>query len=253
MSINMTYWSLNEDTQLGVKKIVPGGSSVNHQFLLLHDALGSVAQWKSFPEQLSASLQAEVILYDRQGHGHSSPFQNPRNKDFFHFEALEVLPAFIEAHQLQDAIILGHSDGATIALLYASRYTPKAIIAIAPHIFVETITLDGIRQAIKAKEQLLPRLQKYHGNKTEALFDAWALTWTDPGFQDWNIQNELSGISCPLLVLQGDQDEYGSIQQLEGVRKAAPHAQLKLLPGLGHLPHLGSPTEVIQTIRTFVR
>lgn len=232
------YWLYKGDIQLWVERISTSVSSpTNHQILLLHDALGSIPQWKHFPKQLSEELQAEVILYERQGHGRSSPLHSNRSPDFFHKEALEVLPAFIEAHQLQEAIILGHSDGATIALLYAAHFNPKAVIAIAPHIFVEDMTLQGILLAMEKKDILISKFRKYHGEKAANLFDAWANTWTAPEFKPWSIQKELSGITCPLLLLQGEKDEYGSLKQLEGIQAVVPHAEISLLPGVGHSPH----------------
>jgi pimeloyl-ACP methyl ester carboxylesterase len=245
-------WSYKSNIHLSVKRIAPSTSAIDHQIILLHDALGSIPQWKSFPEQLAEQLQAEVILYERQGHGRSSPLPSDRSPDFFHQEALEVLPAFIEAHQLQEAILLGHSDGATIALLYAGHHQPPGVMAIAPHIFVEDITLRGIAQAKAIKEQLVNKLQKYHGDKAEALFDAWADNWLDPAFRDWNIQQELTGISCPLLLLQGEKDEYGSNKQLTGIQEVAPQAQIQLLPGLGHFPHFESPFDILKEISVFL-
>lgn len=247
------FWSYKEDIQLWVNRISPPFSSpVDRQLLLLHDALGSIRQWKSFPQKLAEQLQAEVILYERQGHGRSSPLASQRHPDFFHREALEVLPAFIQSHQLEDAVIMGHSDGATIALLYAAQHRPKGVIAVAPHIFVEDITLKGIQQGILQKNQLIPKLQKYHGDKTEALFNAWADTWTAPEFRRWNIQEELSGIRCPLLLIQGEQDEYGSLKQLEGIREVVPHAVISLLPGVRHMPQIEAEKEVVSTIKDWL-
>ena len=246
------YWTYTTDIRLKVKRIVPDEQPPKLKIVLLHDALGSIHQWKAFPEQLSTALQAEVILYDRQGHGASSPKGVEHQKDFFHQEALEVLPKFLEDHQLQDAIIMGHSDGGTIALLYAAHFHPKAVITIAPHIFIEEITLRGIRQAITVKTNLLSKLQKYHANKTEALFDSWANTWTHPHFRTWNIQKEIKSVSCPLLLLQGEKDEYGSARQLEGIQEVVPHAQIRIVSNLGHLPHLEAPKEVLDAIQPFL-
>jgi pimeloyl-ACP methyl ester carboxylesterase len=159
---------------------------------------------------------------------------------------------FIESHQLQEAILLGHSDGATIALLYAAHFNPPGVVAIAPHIFVEDITLRGISKATLVKDKLVNKLRKYHGGKAEKLFNAWADTWLDPQFRSWTIQQELAGISCPLLLIQGAKDEYGSIHQLTGIQEAVPHAQIQLLPGLGHFPQFESPFDILQKIRAFL-
>jgi pimeloyl-ACP methyl ester carboxylesterase len=246
------HWSYQADIKIWVKKNLPSTHVIDHQIILLHDALGSIPQWKNFPEQLAEQLQAEVILYERQGHGRSSPLPSERSPDFFHQEALEVLPAFIESHQLQEAILLGHSDGATIALLYAAHFNPPGVVAIAPHIFVEDITLRGISKATLVKDKLVNKLRKYHGDKAEKLFNAWADTWLDPQFRSWTIQQELAGISCPLLLIQGAKDEYGSIHQLTGIQEAVPHAQIQLLPGLGHFPQFESPFDILQKIRAFL-
>lgn len=247
------FWSYKEDIQLWVERISPANSaSVNHQIILLHDALGSIPQWKDFPEHLAEELEAEVILYERQGHGQSSPLQTERGPDFFHLEALEVLPAFIQAHRLEGALILGYSDGATIALLYAGQHQTSGVIAMAPHIFVEDITLKGLQYAIRHKDELIPLLQKYHGSKAEALFSAWADTWTASEFRSWNIQPELSGISCPLLLIQGEKDEYGSLKQLEGIRAEVPHAQLSIIPDVGHRLHVEAKKTTVQLIKKWL-
>ncbi len=246
------FWNSSQGIQIHIKRIGPANSKREHCFLLLHDALGSIPQWKSFPQQIAKHFKAEVYLYERQGHGESSAFSSPLPLSFFHHQALEVLPELVKTFRLEKAIIVGHSDGGTIALLYAAHFKPPHTIAIAPHIFVEDITLKGIRQTLVHQDKLVQSLQKYHGDKAEALFRAWSGTWLDPHFKQWTIQQEIASIKNPLLIIQGENDEYGSMAQIRGIREAVPHSQISILTDSGHQPHLQAMDEVILAIKAFI-
>ncbi|MCR9173629.1 MAG: alpha/beta hydrolase [bacterium] len=221
--------------------------------LFLHEALGSIAQWKTFPEELCAELNLPGIVYERQGHGASTFLNTKRRSDYLHNYALKELPAFLEAISEDRPILLvGHSDGGTIALLYASAFPNKVagIVTMAAHVINEPETIQGIAPAIKAyKAGKLDGLNKYHGEKTEALFYAWADIWRSPSFADWDITNEISNCSAKGLFIQGADDQYGTKKQLQLISQHynGKH-QTNLLDRCGHHPHLEQSESVIALI-----
>lgn len=226
--------------------------------VFLHEALGSIGQWKAFPEQLCKKLQLDGFVYEREGHGHSSPFNKERTVNYLHDYAWDELNELIETAFSRDKkiILIGHSDGGTIALLYAARF-PKNIVAcitMAAHVINEPETIAGIKPAIDAfKAGKLVGLEKYHGNQTEELFYAWANTWKSAEFRDWNICAEIESIRCPVLAIQGLTDQYGTEKQLELI-KASVSGKVKtvLLPTCGHHPHLELPNQVVSEIQQFL-
>jgi pimeloyl-ACP methyl ester carboxylesterase len=221
--------------------------------VLLHDALGSVAQWRQFPLELAARTGRRVIAYDRAGHGRSAPLAKPRDLDYLEHEAWNVLPDVLQALDITAPVLMGHSDGGTIALLYAARYPAAAVVAEAPHVFVEDITLDGIRQAVEEREVLIQKLEKYHGSKTASLFDAWAATWLAPDFRSWDIRPLLSAIPCPVLAIQGLSDPFGSAAQALDIAAALGNkAQPWLIHAAGHQPHREMQTTLIEGIARFL-
>ncbi len=222
--------------------------------LFLHEALGSIGQWKSFPEQLCSQLGLPGILYERQGHGLSGSFSGPRDEHYLHNYALQELPEFLEAiGEKRPMWLIGHSDGGTIALLFASAYPNrvKGIVTMAAHVINEPKTIEGIAPAIQAYELgKLKGLQKYHGDKTDALFFAWANIWRSQVFKNWDITNEISNCTSPGLFIQGKDDQYGTAQQLDliGQNYSGKFAS-KLLEDCGHHPHLEQTTDLIETIK----
>jgi pimeloyl-ACP methyl ester carboxylesterase len=226
--------------------------------VFLHDSLGSIALWRDFPAQLSARTACNVLVYDRRGYGLSDPFDptRQRTKDYLQQEA-DILPLLLKQCGVKDTILFGHSDGGSIALIAAAKYPElfRAVITEGAHIFVEDISLEGIRAAVTAyaTTDLRQRLQKYHGDKTDAVFAAWTETWLRPDFRDWNIEAFLPRIKCPVLVLQGDVDEYGSVAQVDGiVQGVSGTVESLLVPGAGHTPHKEASVVVLDAVAKFI-
>lgn len=225
--------------------------------VFLHDSLGCTTLWRDFPEKLAEATQCNVLVYDRLGYGKSDPmptYERPVN--YMEREA-DVLNDLLTALKIDNAILFGHSDGGTIALLTAGKYKQKIKIVIceAAHIYVEDITLKGIYEAIEAyKTTNLPeRLQKYHGNNTEVLFKAWTKTWTRSDFRNWNIEHLLPVITCPLLFIQGEADEYATLEQLEKTINAVSGEREKyIIPNIGHTPHKEAPDLVLKKTAEFI-
>jgi len=226
--------------------------------VFLHEALGCTAMWHDFPARVASAAGLPALIYDRAGHGRSSGGTHRIRDNFYlHVEAEVVLPQLLERLQIDSAILVGHSDGGSIALLAAAA-SPARVIGIvteAAHVFVETITRQGIRDALAAYEArgLGKRLFRYHGAQTRELFFAWADTWLSPSFGDWNIENCLGRIQCPALIIQGTLDPYGTPHQVDAiVAGIGPRATPMMLPGCGHMPHREAPGNVRDAIAKFV-
>ena len=225
--------------------------------LFLHEALGSIGQWKNFPQDLCNELGLTGIVYERQGHGESSPFTVPRDHMYLHNYALQELPVFIENRLKGKKIILvGHSDGGTIALLHAHSYPSNihGIITMAAHVINEPETVVGISPAVEAyKAGKLDGLKKYHGEKTETLFYAWADTWKSKEFANWNICNEIGSSHIPGLFIQGAEDQYGTVEQLNLIQeKFTNTGKTVMIDDCGHHPHLEKSAEVISLIANWI-
>ena len=215
--------------------------------VFLHEALGSIGQWKGLPEDLAAASGLPALVYERQGHGRSSPLTLPRPADYLDREATAVLPALLAACGVDRPVVFGHSDGATIALKYAAAFPerPAACIALAPHVMVEEITLAGIRAARDdpGAPEIRRRLARYHGDQAETLWRAWTETWQAPGFRGCEMRDDLPRIACPTLVIQGEDDAFGSAAQVTAIaenaaKKAGGPVETRLLAACGHQPHL---------------
>ena len=224
--------------------------------LFLHDALGSVEQWKTFPERLAGEANMKAYVYDRAGHGKSDPAMSARDKNYLHLEAI-CLRSLIEYLHLKKVILIGHSDGASISLLYASNHDDVgAVVAISPHVFVEDITRNGIRDFKKTyvEKNLSRSLERFHGEKTRKLFDAWHDTWLSPDFSDWNIEDQMRKIQCPVLLIQGLDDEYGSMKQIDSISDRLRRSPSKILiPDCAHFPHVTSRNIVEKGILDFLK
>lgn len=210
--------------------------------LFLHEGLGSIPQWKSYPQLLCDKLGCTGLIYDRIGHGCSSKLLTKRDDQYLHNYALDELPQVIDGLLKDTPILLyGHSDGGSISLIYAGSIDNpnlKGVITEAAHVFVEDITLEGITPVVEAFEndELKAKLEKYHGEKTTEMFYAWSDTWFLKKFRSWNIEELLPIISAPVLAIQGEDDEYGSIEQLQSIKDNCQNAIIEFIPDCAHSP-----------------
>jgi len=232
------------------------GDSSKPLLVFLHEGLGCIAMWKEFPQQLCASTGCAGLVYERQGYGMSSPQPSPRNIHYLHQSALVELPAVMERLAPgREHIVVGHSDGGSIALIYAAARPPglRGVISAAAHVFVEEITIDGIHTILATQRRSIMRaMARYHGDKAETVFSSWADTWLAPWFRHWNIEYLLPAIDCPLLAMQGRGDHYGSGAQLDAIERGTPGARQLLLPECGHSPHLEQPEAALQAMAAFI-
>jgi pimeloyl-ACP methyl ester carboxylesterase len=226
--------------------------------VFLHEGLGCVGLWRDFPAKLAAATGCGAMVYSRFGYGRSDPCRLPRPTHFMHEEGLRLLPAVLSAAEIREALVIGHSDGGSIALIYAGGTAARrlrALITEAAHVFCEEITLQSIRRAREAYRagHLKRKLQKYHGANTECAFWGWNGAWLNPEFVDWNLESFLPGIKVPLLAIQGEEDPYGTPAQLEAIaRGAGAGAQTLLVPGCGHSPHQECEDIALKAMTDFV-
>ncbi len=223
--------------------------------VMLHEGLGSIGMWKDFPQKLALATQHIVLVYDRQGYGGSPALTEKRGIDYNHRYALDELPAVLKFCDIDKPILFGHSDGGSIALIHAAHHPVTALITEAAHIFVEEITLAGIVEAEKIwhATDLEKRLNRYHGNKTEEIFFAWAETWQQDEFLQWNLMEELPNIISPSLIIQGADDEYGSPEQVMGIaQNVAGPCETHLIPNCRHIPHLQAEDAVLKVCVDFL-
>ena len=229
----------------------PAAEAGRPPLLLLHEGLGCVAMWRDFPEQLAAATGCRVIAWSRAGYGHSDPYAEARTAHYLHREALEALPALLAALAIERPVLVGHSDGASIALMFAGAFpeVPQALVLMAPHEFVEEETLAGILAARTAWTATdLPRkLARYHADAPRVFRD-WNDTWLAPAFRDWNIEAFLRTIRCPLVAIQGEEDEYATMRQVDVIAETVPGSELLKLPRCGHSPHRDQPGAVLAAI-----
>lgn len=230
----------------------------NHPTLVfLHDSLGCTALWRDFPTALGQMTSCNILVYDRLGYGKSQAMPDvPRPVHYMEAEA-ETLHNLLNELNITQPILFGHSDGASIGLLTAAKYpdTIKAVISEAAHVFVEEITLKGIREAMTAyaDTNLKTRLEKYHGDNTDILFRAWTLTWTREDFRNWNIESFLHAITCPVLAIQGCNDEFSSMAQVESImNNVSGPTEKALIEACGHTPHKETPETALRISADFI-
>lgn len=222
--------------------------------VLLHEGLGSVRLWRGLPEKLHERTGARVLAFSRFGHGQSDPPPRPRTPTFMHEEALEVLPEVLRAaHDGEPPILVGHSDGASIALIYASEHPVTGLALLAPHVFVEQICVDAITEIRGTFENvgLRERMARHHRDP-DAAFHGWCDVWLDPEFRDWNLEPLLPKIAAPALLIQGRDDEYGTLAQIETIQRGLAGPTERFIVSGGHSPHLEHPDEVPAVIATFI-
>jgi len=232
----------------------PAARADRPPLLLLHEGLGCVAMWRHFPERLAAATGCRVVVWSRAGYGGSAPFPGPRQPDYMHREALLALPAFISALGIECPLLVGHSDGGSIALIFAGAFpeVPCGLAVMAPHEFVEEETLAGIRAAREAwrTTDLQARLGRYHAD-VERVFADWTDTWLSPAFRDWNIESYLPQIRCPVLAIQGEDDEYATMRQIDAIAGLVPGTRLQKLADCGHSPQRDQEAAVLAAIADF--
>jgi pimeloyl-ACP methyl ester carboxylesterase len=213
--------------------------------VFLHEGLGSVAMWRDYPQQLCDALGVRGLVYSRPGYGQSTPRDADEHwaPDFMHRQAHEVLPALFKALDVHEAPwLFGHSDGGSIALLYATRHATAGVIVLAPHTRVEDLSVKSIALAKETYENtdLRQRLARYHSD-VDSAFWGWNSIWLAPEFRSWSIENELATISCPVLAVQGINDEYGTLAHIRNIQHHVPHTQLLEIDHCGHSPHRDQP------------
>lgn len=234
----------------------PDAAATTPTLVFLHEGLGSVEMWRDFPQNVVAATGCPALVYSRRGYGQSDPLAGPRPVDYLHHEAQRVLPQVLVALGIADPILIGHSDGASIALLYAgSQIGPVAgVVAMAPHVFVEEVTITAIAQVreVFKTSGLGARLGRYHRDAAQA-FWGWNDIWLSPAFRDWNIEDVVTKIAAPILVIQGHGDEYATRAQCDSI---AAHAKvpctLAMLDNCRHSPHRDQPQATRDAIADFV-
>ncbi len=226
--------------------------------VFLHEGLGSVSQWRDFPAALCSRTGCGGLVYSRRGHGKSDAFMRPRSVRFMHDEALLVLPRLLQMFEIARPILVGHSDGASIALIYAGsgHGHPLALALEAPHVFVEEITVSRIAEVrdLYANTDLRTKLARHHGPNVDTLFRYWTDVWLRPDFRAWNIEEYLPSVECPVLVIQGNDDEYGTKRQVETIVSAlGDRCDVLMLDACRHSPHVDQRAIVEKTMARFVR
>jgi pimeloyl-ACP methyl ester carboxylesterase len=238
------------------------GDAARPPLVFLHEGLGCSQLWREFPDRLAARLGARALLYSRLGYGHSEALAGKRQPDFMHQEALTVLPALLDHFGLANPLLIGHSDGASIALIHAAlgNRAVSGLVLMAPHVFVEPICLNSIaklREAYLASagngDGLRSRLAKYHAHVDDA-FLGWAEVWLEPEFRAWTIEDLSPAVTAPMLLIQGRDDEYGTLAQLDSIRARAggPVSRL-VLANCGHAPQRDSEASVLEAIVSFAK
>jgi pimeloyl-ACP methyl ester carboxylesterase len=223
--------------------------------VMLHEGVGSVAMWRDFPARLADRTARRVVAYSRYGYGRSAVLRERRTVEYMHREGEVVLPELLDALGIARAVPFGHSDGGSIALLFAARFPAacEALILEAPHVFVEPLTLASIA---KARERalggdLLARLARYHDDPART-FWGWNDIWLDPAFRSWDITAVLARISAPILAIQGEDDEYGTAAQLDAIAARVPQFDALVLDACGHSPHRSDPEAVLTAAARFL-
>lgn len=225
--------------------------------VFLHEGLGSLSLWKDFPAAIHAATGRRTVVWSRHGYGQSAVVAEPRGVDYMHHEALQVLPAFLDALDLSSPVLVGHSDGGSIALIHAGTQgmgPVSALVLVAPHVIVEDESIEGIAAARETflTTDLEQRMGRHHADPA-ATFWGWNDIWLDPAFRDWDITDVLAGVACPVLAIQGVDDQYGTLRQLDLI-EAGVHGDVQRihLPDCGHAPHLERPDPTRGAIVAFL-
>jgi pimeloyl-ACP methyl ester carboxylesterase len=230
------------------------GTATTAPILMLHEGLGSVSAWRDFPDQLAERTQRSVVVVSRYGHGRSEPLRERRAVDYMHAEAEKLVP-LIGALGLERPVLFGHSDGASIALLFAATHphAVRALVLEAPHVFVEPLTVESIARVrdTVAETSLVEKLARHHDDAA-GMFWGWNDIWLDPAFLAWNITAGLDAITAPTLLIQGRDDEYGSLAQLDAIAAAVPNVDQLIFERSGHSPHRTQTAAVLERTSAFL-
>ncbi len=249
---------LGESVQVNVREFSSPEGQGKPTIIMLHEALGCIAMWKGFPEQLSKASGLNVLVFERRGYGRSTPISLPRPDDYLLHEGEVWLPRLLDKLNLEQVVLFGHSDGGSIALIGAASCPQqvRAIITLAAHIYADHLTLAGIREAEERYRttNLGEKLARYHGERTDLIFRAWSETWLRPSCHEGlNLEPLLPRIQCPALIMQGDRDEYGVPEQVtDCCAGIGERAEAYFVPDCGHVPHLERPELVLERTLTFL-
>jgi pimeloyl-ACP methyl ester carboxylesterase len=226
--------------------------------VFLHQGLGCVAMWREFPAKLAAATGCGALVYSRLGYGRSDPCLLPRSMDYLHREGLAVLPELLRVAGIRKCVLIGHSDGGSIAIVYAGG-TPAGplcgLITEAAHVFCEELSIRSIEQTRETylHGSLHQKLKRYHGTNTDCAFRGWSDAWLSPAFAAWNIEAYLPGIKVPFLAIQGEADEYGTPAQVEAIaRRTGKGTEVMLLPDCGHSPHEDQEIATLEAMKHFI-
>jgi pimeloyl-ACP methyl ester carboxylesterase len=241
--------------QLGGRRIETlelAGDAERRPLVLLHEGLGSVGLWRDFPQRLAEATGRRVLAFSRFGHGRSERPPAPRSPRFFHEEALDVLPALLPQLDAAEPILVGHSDGASIALIHAAHHPVTSLVLLAPHVVVEDVTVASIRETREAfrTTDLRERMARHHDDPDDA-FWGWCDVWLDPAFRTWTLEPEVAEVTAPALLIQGADDPYGTLDQLDRIEAHAKGPTERLVVPAGHSPHLDDPAAVVAAIARF--
>jgi len=234
---------------------IPPAAPDRPTLVFLHEGLGSITMWKDFPARLAAATGCGTLVYSRYGHGASTLLESKRPVDYMHREAESVLPAVLARFGIRRPILFGHSDGGSIALIYAG-FRPDDVAGLileAPHVFVEDLTVDSIAKVktVYQSSNLADKLKRYHQD-VDRTFWGWNDIWLDPRFKAWNIEAYLPAIACPILAIQGEEDEYGTRAQLDAIAARTPATEIVMLSPCGHSPHRDQGEAVLRRSAGFV-
>jgi len=236
-------------------RVIPGPVSDRPALVFLHDGLGCAALWRDFPDKVARDVGAPALVYSRFGYGHSAGLERSRTPRYLHEEALDVLPALLDQLNIVRPLLIGHSDGASIALIHAasSGRAVAGVVLMAPHVMVEPISIEGLRRIAEAyrRTDLRERLARYHARVDDA-FLGWSETWLAPTFRDWSIEDEARRLQVPALLIQGEDDEYGTLAQIDRIAELAQAPVERLaFAACGHAPHREQEAAVLAAIAAF--
>ncbi|MFP4529184.1 MAG: alpha/beta fold hydrolase [Candidatus Kapaibacterium sp.] len=235
--------------------VIPGRRANAPTLVFIHEGLGSVRAWADFPERIVEKTGLPAFAYDRRGYGRSDPYDFYGNMNYMH-EAADFLYELLPKMGIARPFLIGHSDGGSIALIFAARHPiiTEGVITIAAHTMVEPICVEGAQNAgeLFTSGRLRDKLIRLHGDKADTAFRSWQGNWTHPDFPKWTIEEMLPAIDCPALAIQGDMDEFGSVAQLESIERNVPGAETHIIKDCRHIPHLQSRAETERLVGDFI-